>query len=191
MFATIFMIIVGAVYWLLMPAALLRFYMQLLSISFRNPVGQFVRALTDWIILPLRRIFKGTGYDWASLIAAYIFELTYIFLGSAATLNFAPYATPIGVTRWLIAGLFGLAATIVVVMLVIVLIYAILSWVSRGDNVVAGILSVMVAPWLRPIRRVMPLIGGFDLSPLVLCVLLQIANVLINYAQAAVLVMIR
>jgi len=185
------MIILSAVYWLLAPAALMRFYMQLLSISFRNPVGQFVRALTDWLILPLRKIFKGTGYDWASLIAAYIIELLYMFLASAASFNISAYLTPVGVTRWLVGAVFGVAVTIIVVMLVIVLVYAILSWVARGENVVAGILSVMVAPWLRPIRRHMPLIGGFDLSPLVLCVLLQIAQVILAYGQREVMLLIR
>jgi len=191
MFATIFMIILSAVYWLLMPAALLRFYMQLLAVSFRNPVGQFVRAITDWIILPLRRIFKGAGYDWASLIAAYLFELLYIFLGSAAQLNFAAYMTPVGVTRWLIAGVFGMAATILAVMIGMLVIYCVLSWVVRDRNVVADILTVMVAPWLRPVRRYMPLIGGFDLSPIVLGVILQILYVVLVYAQGAVMLMIR
>ena len=191
MLATILMIILSAVYWVLAPAALLRFYMQLLSLSFRNPLGQFVRAVTDWIILPLRRIFKGAGYDWASLIAAYLFELIYIFLGSAAHLNFAPYMTPLGIARWLIAAVFGVAVTIVVLMLVVVLVYAVLSWVARNDNPMSSILAAMVEPWLRPIRRVVPLIGGFDLSPLVLCVLLQIANVLLSYAQAMVFTVLR
>jgi YggT family protein len=191
MFATIFMIIVSAVYWLLMPAALLRFYMQLLSLSFRNPIGQFVRALTDWIILPLRKIFKGTGYDWASLIAAYLFEILYILMGAVAHGTIVAYATPVGLTRLLVGAVFGMAATIVAVMLVIVLIYAILSWVGQARNDISGLLAAMVEPWLRPIRRFVPLVGGFDLSPLVLCVLLQIANVVLNYTQAAVTALIR
>ena len=191
MFASIFLIILSAVYWVLTPAALLRFYMQLLSVSFRNPLGQFVRAVTDWIILPLRRVFKGVGYDWASLIAAYLFELLYIFLGAAATLNFASFATPLGIARWLVTGVFGLGITIIAVMIGILLVYAILSWVVREGSMITDILAVMVAPWLRPIRRYMPLIGGVDLSPLVLCVLLQIASVVLNYTLGAILLMIR
>ena len=191
MFASIFLIILSAVYWVLTPAALLRFYMQLLSVSFRNPLGQFVRAVTDWIILPLRRVFKGVGYDWASLIAAYLFELLYIFLGAAATLNFASFATPLGIARWLVTGVFGLGITIIAVMIGILLVYAILSWVVREGSMITDILAVMVAPWLRPIRRYMPLIGGIELSPLVLCVLLQIASVVLNYTLGAILLMIR
>lgn len=189
--SSIIMIIVSAIYWVLTPAALLRFYMQLLSVSFRNPVGQFVRAVTDWIILPLRRVFKGAGYDWASLIAAYLFELLYILAASAATLHFAAYATPAGITRWLIAGVFGLTATILAVMTAMLVIYCVLSWIVRDRNVVADMLTVMVAPWLRPIRRFMPLVGGFDLSPIVLGVVLQIAYVLLVAMQGAVMGAIR
>jgi YggT family protein len=189
MLATIFLIIVSAVYWLLAPAALLRFYMQLLSVSFRNPLGQFVRAVTDWIILPLRRVFKGQGYDWASLIAAYFFELVYIFLRSAATLNFAPYTHPVGIAGWLVSGVFGLAVTVLALMFAVLIVYAVLSWVAREPTSISGVLATMVEPWLRPIRRRMPLVGGIDLSPLVLCVLLQIGIVILQYTQATVLVM--
>ncbi|HEX4325422.1 MAG TPA: YggT family protein [Burkholderiales bacterium] len=191
MLSQILLIILSAVYWVLAPAVLLRFYMQLLSLPFRNPVGQFVRAVTDWIVLPLRRIFKGVGYDWASLIAAYLFELAYIFLGSAVYLRFAAYATPVGLARWLVAGVFGMAATVVALLIVLLIAYVVLSWVVRERNVTADMLTVMVAPLLRPVRRHMPLVGGFDLSPLVLGVLLQIIYVMLIYAQAAVMTLIR
>jgi YggT family protein len=191
MLSQILLIILSAVYWVLAPAVLLRFYMQLLSLPFRNPLGQFVRAVTDWIVLPLRRIFKGVGYDWASLIAAYLFELAYIFLGSAVYLRFAAFATPVGLVRWLVAGVFGMAATIVALLIVLLIAYVVLSWVVRERNVTADMLTVMVAPLLRPVRRHMPLVGGFDLSPLVLGVLLQIIYVVLIYAQAAVMTLIR
>jgi YggT family protein len=165
--------------------------MQLLSLSFRNPLGQFVRAVTDWIVLPLRRIFKGVGYDWASLIAAYFLELTYLFLGSLATTGIAAYSQPLGIVRWLVSGMFGLAVTILVLMIVTLLVYAALSWVARERNAIGDVLAAMVAPWLRPIRRHMPLIGGIDLSPLVLCVLLQIGVVILQYSQAAVFQLMR
>jgi YggT family protein len=192
MLADIFIIILSAVYWVLAPAALQRFYMQLLSLPFRNPLGQFVRAVTDWIILPLRRVFKGKGYDWASLIAAYLFELVFILLKTAALAGFMPFASPPGIARWLIAGVFGLAITVVVLMMVALLVYVVFSWVvPREGNPYAGILDAMVAPWLRPIRRYLPLIGGFDLSPLVAGVLLQIVYLLLLYARSEVLALVR
>jgi YggT family protein len=191
MLATIFLIILSAVYWVITPAALLRFYMQLLSLSFRNPLGQFVRAVTDWIVLPLRRIFRGAGYDWASLIAAYFLELTYLFLASLVTTGIAAYSQPLGIARWLVSGVFGLAVTVLALMIVTLLVYAVLSWVARERNAIGDVLAAMVAPWLRPIRRRMPLIGGIDLSPLVLCVLLQIGIVILQYSNGALILLIR
>jgi len=185
--AKILLIILDAVYWILAPAALLRFYMQLLSVSFRNPIGQFVRAVTDWIILPLRRVFKGVGYDWASLIAAYLFELLYIFLGTLILVGILPYTRPVGIAGLFISAVFGMAVTVMALMMVVLIAYIVLSWVARGQTSVSDLLEAMVRPWLRPIRRYMPLVGGIDLSPIVLSVVLQIAIVILKSAQAAVL----
>ena len=70
---------------------------------------------------------------------------------------------------------------------VALLVYVVLSWlVPRDANPYAGIIDAMVAPWLRPIRRYVPLVGGFDLSPLVAGVLLQIAYLVLIYAQSLV-----
>jgi YggT family protein len=62
---------------------------------------------------------------------------------------------------------------------------AVLSWV-RADSFVGDILDAIVSPWLRPIRRRVPLVGGFDLSPIVLLVLLQIGLVVVDYGQRMV-----
>jgi YggT family protein len=63
---------------------------------------------------------------------------------------------------------------------------AILSWV-RTDSFVGDILDAIVSPWLKPIRRRMPMVGGFDLSPIVLLVLLQIGLVVVAYGQGAMM----
>ncbi len=181
MFTDIFLIILGAVYWVLAPAALLRFYMQLRSMSFRGPLGQYVRALTDWIVLPLRRIFKGTGYDWASLITAFVFELAYVLLQSVAAWNFGLVTTPTGLLVWMIKAVFGVAITAVVIMMFLLILYVVLSFVApRDENPIVGQLSQMVTPWLRPVRRYVRPVGMVDLSPLVLSVLLMIVYVVLD-----------
>ena len=175
-------IVLGAVYWVLMPAALLRYQMQRVRAPFGNPVGQFVIALTDWIVKPLRRVVPGRGgHDWASLIAALLFELANGLLYDLLSLRMA---IPRGhVLPWLVSAPFGFASAVLTVMLWSLIVYAVLSWV-RADSPVGDILDALVNPWLRPIRRRMPLVGGFDLSPLVLVVLLQIALVVLGHAQA-------
>jgi YggT family protein len=168
-----------------MPAALLRFQMQLVRAPYRNPVGQFVCAVTDWAVKPLRKILPGRGgYDWASLAAAFLIELLHGLLFDLLSMRLTIIRG--AVPEWLLAAVFGLLTAVLTVALWLVIASAVLSWV-RTDSFVGDILDAIVSPWLRPIRRRMPMIGGFDLSPIVLLVLLQIGLVVVSYGGSEVL----
>ena len=164
---------------LLGGACLLRLYMQHQRIPFGNPVGRFVFALTDWIVLPLRKILPGyKRWDFSSLVAAYLFELaqfTIIALmlgrGGAAV----PMLALFGLVRLLISGAVGLT-----------IVYAILSWVN-ADSPMTDVIDRLAAPMLRPFRRVIPMVGGFDLSPLALLVVLQVLAIIVANLQEALL----
>lgn len=184
-------IIFKAAYWLLVPAALLRFYMQWRRIPFRNPLGSFVCAITDWLVLPLRRVLKGAlGFDWASLAAAMTFEWGLAALFDVVSARFALFTSSAALTAWIVGGGFGLLTTAINMMIFITIVAAVLSWM-RADNPLGDVLDALAAPWLRPIRRRLPMVGGFDLSPLVLIVLLQIALVILARAQTLVLMALR
>ena len=185
MYVDILTIVLRAIYWVLMPAALLRFQMQLVRAPFRNPVGQFVCAVTDWAVKPLRKILPGRGgYDWASLAAAFLIELLHGLLFDLLSMRLTIIRG--AVPEWLLAAVFGLLTAVLTVALWLVIASAVLSWV-RTDSFVGDILDAIVSPWLRPIRRRMPMIGGFDLSPIVLLVLLQIGLVVVSYGGSEVL----
>jgi YggT family protein len=153
---------------------LLRFAMQLLRAPFRNPLGQAVIALTDWIVKPLRRIVPGwKGVDWASLLALLVFQFLWLL----------SYNLVFGGFSLLGAGLpFLLAATLIAVLkaaiwlfIVVVFAQAILSWVAP-DGPLSGALNALTFPFLRPVRRILPPIGGtLDLSPLIVIVVAQLA----------------
>ena len=166
-------------------ACLLRLYMQYqripMSARSGNPLGKFVFAVTDWIVLPLRRVLPSVGaLDTASLVAAYLLQLAefgilWLLAGAAGGLFSVPILAGFGLLRMAISG-----------MTVMVIVYAILSWVQT-NSVMADVIERLVAPLLTPIRRVLPLIGGIDLSPLVLLVILQIAAIVLGNLQAAAL----
>lgn len=165
---------------LLGGACLLRLYMQYQRVPFGNPVGRFVFALTDWLVLPLRRVLPTVRkVDLASLVGAYLLQLAQYGIlwllvggGNGAVV---PLLALFGLLRLVISGMIGL-----------VIVYAILSWV-RSDSPITDVIDRLTAPLLRPFRKLIPLVGGFDLSPLALLVVLQIAAIVLGNLQAAVL----
>jgi len=155
-------------------AILLRFVMQAMRAPFRNPLGQAVIALTDWIVKPLRKIVPGfRGIDWASLVAAFLFQFLWLLalqlvFGRAFSLLGA------GLGFLLLATIVALVKALLWLVIIVVFAQAILSWVAP-DGPIAGVLNALTFPLLRPIRRVVPLIGGtLDLSPLIVIVIAQL-----------------
>ena len=103
------------------------------------------------------------------------FFILWLLLERATMLAMLPLLALFGMVRLVISGLMGL-----------VIVYAILSWV-QSDSVLVDVIDRLCAPLLRPFRKRIPLVGGIDLSPLVLLVVLQIAAIMLGYLQAAVL----
>ena len=161
-------------------ACLLRLYMQLQRVPFGNPVGRFVFAVTDWLVLPLRRVLPAVGrWDLASLAGAWLAELCQLGLlwllfgglgGSALVL---PLVAVFAVLRLMVSAL-----------TVLVVVYAVLSWVQPHSPLM-DIADRLSSPLLRPLRRVIPLVGGIDLSPLALLVGLQVLGIVLASAQQA------
>jgi YggT family protein len=164
---------------LLGGACLLRLYMQWQRVPFGNPVGRFVFALTDWLVLPLRRVLPPMGrLDTASLVGAFLLELAQyavLWLLGVGTLAMLPVLAIFGLARLVISGLTGL-----------VIVYAVLSWV-QSDSPLVDIIGRLCAPLLRPFRRLIPLVGGIDLSPLALLVVLQVGAIVLGAIQRSVL----
>lgn len=167
---------------LLTGACLLRWYMQYQRVSFNNPLGQLVLALTSWMVLPLRRITKGLpGGDWASLLGAWLvqvvqFVLLWLVAGGLASL-----------LSVLVVATIGVANIAISTMVVVTLVHAVLSWLSSGNAVMNAVFHQLTAPLLRPLRKVIPLIGGVDLSPIVLLVGLQIISIMLAHLQSRLL----
>lgn len=165
---------------LLGGACLLRLYMQHQRIGFGNPVGRFVFALTDWLVLPLRKVIPAVGkWDLASLVAAYLLQLAqygilWLLMGRLNG-GVVPLLALFGLLRLVVSGMIGL-----------VIVYAVLSWV-RADSPITDVIDRLTAPMLRPFRKLIPLVGGFDLSPLALLVVLQVAAIVLANLQETVL----
>jgi YggT family protein len=140
-------------------------------------LGPFIFALTNWLVLPLRRVMPSIGrLDTASLVAAYLVVLAKIglmvWLGMGGGLWWMVlWVAFLDLLALCLSGLFGL-----------VLVHVVLSWV-RTDSAMADWVDRMVLPLLWPLRRILPTLGGIDLSPLVLLLLIQLCEVALRHLR--------
>ena len=156
-------------------AALLlaRFILQWARASFRNPIGQFVIALTDWAVLPARRVVPGlAGLDLASLLLAWLVQLVFVALAySMSALGHAGGGASIPLLMG--SALIEVVRLAIHLAMLVVLVTALLSWINPHAPL-APFFNQLARPLLAPIQRVIPPLGGVDLSPLVLLLALQV-----------------
>lgn len=176
----IVMMIVDVVAVVLAGALLLRFWVQAVRVRPPLEVAQFIYQLTDWLVRPLRKVLPGTaGYDWASLIGALLVALLATAIEMWSTGLFLPKAVfllaVLRVCVWALYGLIGL-----------LIIEVIFSWVNPHAPL-APFIRALNDPLMRPLRRVIPLFGAIDLTPLVALILLRIAIQLVNVIIGALL----
>lgn len=165
--------IVHSVVDLLSAVFLLRFLMQWARVPFRNPLGQFVIAATDWAVLPGRKVLPGWwGLDVASVFPAWLSQ--WLFLVLSLTLGgLGSGLEPAMLGTFALLGLLECLRVALYLVFGVVLITAIMSWVNPYAPMAAA-LNALARPFLAPLQRVIPPLGGVDLSPLVLILLIQL-----------------
>ncbi|SQI35712.1 YGGT family [Leminorella richardii] len=158
---------------------LLRVWMQWARADFYNPFSQFVVKITQPVLGPLRRIIPSIGpVDTASVLFAYLLILIKYIAGLwflNGVMLFFPLYLPLSLIELLSA-----AGKLV---FWLVIIRALMSWISQGRNPVDQLLIQLTEPLLHPIRRLLPSMGGLDLSPMILMLILYA----LNYLKADVL----
>jgi len=155
-------------------AVLLRFMMQLFRVPFRNPFAQFIVAVTDFAVKPLRRVVPGLyGLDWACLLLAWLVELVVVTAGY--WLSGFPFALAGGKVWPVMLGLAAVRLVSLAVYMIIGLtvVRAVLSWVNSNTPLMPVVYE-LTEPFLRPLRRIVPMAGPVDLTPLVLFILCQL-----------------
>ena len=158
-------------------ACLLRFVMQWQRVSFQQPVGRFVFAVTDWLVLPLRKVIPSwSGWDLSSLLGAWLVKLAqygliWFLAGGRGELGLLPLVSLVGLVQLVVSGLGAM-----------VLVLAVMSWVNPGSPMHA-LTERLCAPFLQPFRRWIPLVGGVDLSPLALLLVLQMLGIVLAQLQ--------
>jgi YggT family protein len=171
-----FVYLLDALFSIVVWAFLLRLLMQLVRADFRNPFAAAILALTNPLIMPLRRLLPPVGrLDSASLVALVGVQVAAQATVLAVARGIAP---PLDVL--LRASLIALAINTTYVLTGAILITVILSWVAQGGyHPVAALFHSLSRPVLRPLQRLIPPLGGLDLSPIFALILLQALRILI------------
>lgn len=179
--------LVSTVLGLFAVALLLRFYVQWARVAYRNPVSEFLNALTDFIVRPARRVIPGLwGLDLATLVVAWLVQFLELFI--VLEIKGHPLGSAAGAA---LAGLALLALVMVIklalyIVMVVVLIQAVLSWINPYSPL-APILNSMTRPFVRVFQRLIPPIGNVDLSPLIVIIVCQLLLMLpVAYLELAV-----
>jgi len=149
---------------LLVALLLLRAWMRYIGMPARNPVAQFTYAMTNWLVGPVSRLLPARGrIDWASIVAAVLATLLIVVLMRAVV------GVPVPWDIVLLAAVRQLVIWALNVIVWLTIIYVVISWVNPHAPF-APAFDLLLRPLLTPIRRILPTIGGFDLSPMVLLI---------------------
>ncbi len=168
---------------LLLLAVLLRFLLQLVRADFYNPISQFIVKVTNPFLAPLRRIIPVLwGVDMATVLLLVLLQM----LGIAAILLLSDYSLP-NVLLLLVWAVLGVAGLLVNFYFFAILAMIILSWVAPGSrNPVVYLLYQLTEPVMAPFRRLLPAMGGLDLSPIFVFIGINIVQIILRHTALAV-----
>lgn len=183
MFANASAFLVQTIFEFFAGMLLLRFWLQLARLSGRNPLSTFVQALTNFIVVPARRVIPGLwGLDLSTLVLAW---LTMVL--AAALLVLLRGGVPDAFV--LLVAVVMLLRLAVYLAIGAIILMVIISWVNPSSPMF-GLANALTRPMLKPIQRIVPPIGMVDLSPLIAMVILQLILMLpIAWAEQMVLML--
>ena len=178
----------AAVYVLQTPGSLylltvlLRFVLQLVRANFYNPLCQFAVKATQPLLKPLRRIIPSVfGLDMSSLVLAILVQLALMAL--TLLLTYGTTGNPLQLLIW---SLIGVTALFLNIFFYALIISVILSWVAPGShNPGAELVNQICEPALAPFRKILPNLGGLDISPILAFMVLKLIDMLVINNLAA------
>ena len=160
---------------LVMLVFMLRLLFQMVRADFQNPVSQFVLKVTNPVLVPLRRAIPSMGsIDTSSVLVILAIQYLELFL---LALVLGVQFFPLGMIVVAIAKLIGLVITVFTIS---ILIQIVISWVNPGAyNPITALLYQLNEPILGRARKILPPIHGFDLSPIIAMIVLQLLSMLV------------
>lgn len=167
-----------------MTIVLLRFLLQLARADFYNPITQFVVKATNPPLHPLRRVIPVLGgIDGAALVLAIAIQAITFFLILMALNGGIPAINPLTLLVWAVLNVLGL---IVKIYFWSVIAVVVVSWIApQSGHPAIQLVAQITEPVMRPVRSVMPSMGGLDLSPIIVFLILNVISVMIDHMKLA------
>lgn len=183
MFTSIFSLVIDTISSLCLLIILLRFALQLARADFYNPISQFVVKMTNPLLIPLRRVIPGFGgIDVASLVLATLFQFVVVFLKLLVLTG--NIVNPLSLLLLSVLLVLGLLLKIYF-WSVIIVIFA--SWVAPGNgHPVLVLLHQIVGPVMRPFQKLLPPVSGFDLSPILVLMSIQVLEIVLAHLSSGI-----
>ena len=168
------MLVINTLAGLYLLVVVLRFLLQLVRADFYNPVSQFIVKATNPLLIPLRKVIPGWGgVDIASLVLALLVQAIAVVL----ILLLNGIQPPLQVALWAAIGVLNLLLQVYFWGL---LITVIASWIAPNSyNPVLILINQILEPAMKPIRKIMPDMGGIDLSPIIMFLLIKVFELLL------------
>lgn len=165
--------LINTLFDLYLMVVILRFWLQLVKADFYNPFSQFVVKATQPIIAPMRRVLPSMGsIDTSSILLALM-----VVMAKMLVLTLIAGAA-FDVLTILLFSVVSVVKNAGVLLFWMLLIRAILSWFNQGYNPVVMIMTQLTEPFLAPVRKILPPLGGLDLSVLVVFIAMNFLNML-------------
>ncbi|VAW86358.1 Cell division integral membrane protein, YggT and half-length relatives [hydrothermal vent metagenome] len=167
--------IIQTIFGLYVLAIMLRFMLQWLRADFYNPLAQALVKITNPTLKPMRRVIPGFGgIDFPAIVLMLILQMLTLFI--IVTLS----GQNAGIGQLFFQSIAELLSLFLNVFLFAILIQIIVSWINPGShNPIMSLIQTITEPVMGPARRVIPAIGGLDLSPLVVILVIQLLKMLI------------
>lgn len=167
-----------------MSVVLLRFLLQLARADFYNPISQFVVKATNPPLRPLRKIIPGWGgIDGAALVLAVLIQAVTFFFMLLIYNSGMPAFNPLTLLVW---GALNVLSLIVKIYFWSVIAVVVVSWIApQSGHPAIQLVAQITEPVMRPVRNIMPSMGGLDLSPIIVFLILNVLDVVLNHMKIA------
>ena len=167
--------LVQTIFSMYIMAVVLRIWLQLARADFFNPLSQLIARITNPVLRPLERVIPSTGrLNLAAVVLGFLLSLLALYL------RVVILGVSVDIVPLLIISLRYFVGIVLQLIFWILIIRAILSWFSQGGIPLEIVLHQLTEPMLQPIRRVIPAIGGLDLSVLVVLIGIQFLRIVIG-----------